>query len=362
MKSKSTGSEKSKGETRSIGAEFLVDVDEFINNVAGSFDENGSTNPSRFEDGKYKVAARGGKCTKAENHIIGPSGGGKSTLLNLFEGSNLTVLIKYCIDLERVCLGNEILLNPLLLFSDEPTSGLDSITALRIDGKTMMTTTHQPSGRLFIEFDKTYSMNPAEFPIDLANGNVNYKSFPTRFKVKFSPGIFWGFFPLFTAIFTFPRERAMLRKDLWACTYFLAILPIIVLVIVYLMVGLRPSYIAFSQICSLVSSGLGLIIGTAFMDVKKSVVLMTFMLSVGFFIRHQLEHNNVPFFMSWLRYISFNNYRSYQCRRSGSEPPFIRELRLARSGLEVGAMMAMIIGDRLVAYLSFRRMKIITVT
>lgn len=47
MKSKSTGSEKSKGETRSIGAEFLVDVDEFINNVAGSFDENGSTNPSR---------------------------------------------------------------------------------------------------------------------------------------------------------------------------------------------------------------------------------------------------------------------------------------------------------------------------
>ena len=47
MKSESTGSEKSKGETRSIGAEFLDDVDEFINNVAGSFDENSSTNPSR---------------------------------------------------------------------------------------------------------------------------------------------------------------------------------------------------------------------------------------------------------------------------------------------------------------------------
>ncbi|GAY39829.1 hypothetical protein CUMW_047420 [Citrus unshiu] len=235
----------------------------------------------------------------------------------------------------------------------------------------MMTTTHQPSGRLFIEFDKhTVAMNPAEFPIDLANGNVNDKSFPTRFKVKFSPG---SFFLLFTAIFTFPRERAMLRKDLWTCTYFLAILPIIFLVIVYLMVGLRPSYIAFSQnmltgfLCILAAQGLGLIIGTAFMDVKKaktlaSVVLMTFMLSVGFFIRHQLEHNNVPFFMSWLRYISFNNCRSYQYRRSGSEPPFIRELRLARSGLEVGAMMAMIIGDRLVAYLSLRRMKIITVT
>lgn len=47
MESESTCSEKSKGETRSIGAEFLVDVDEFINNIAGSFDENGSINPSK---------------------------------------------------------------------------------------------------------------------------------------------------------------------------------------------------------------------------------------------------------------------------------------------------------------------------
>lgn len=31
-----------------------------------------------------------------------------------------------------MCIGNEILLNPSLLFLDEPTSGLDSTTALRI--------------------------------------------------------------------------------------------------------------------------------------------------------------------------------------------------------------------------------------
>lgn len=33
---------------------------------------------------------------------------------------------------KRVCIGNEILLDPSLLFLDEPTSGLDSTTALRI--------------------------------------------------------------------------------------------------------------------------------------------------------------------------------------------------------------------------------------
>lgn len=33
---------------------------------------------------------------------------------------------------KRVCIGNEILLNPSLLFLDEPTSGLDSTTALII--------------------------------------------------------------------------------------------------------------------------------------------------------------------------------------------------------------------------------------
>lgn len=33
---------------------------------------------------------------------------------------------------KRVCIGNEIIMNPSLLFLDEPTSGLDSTTALRI--------------------------------------------------------------------------------------------------------------------------------------------------------------------------------------------------------------------------------------
>lgn len=66
--------------------------------------------------------------------------------------------------------------------------------------------------------------------------------------------VFWAFFPVFTAIFTFPQERAMLNKERAAdmyrlSAYFMArttsdlpldlLLPIIFLLIVYFMGGLR---------------------------------------------------------------------------------------------------------------------------
>ncbi|KAK9715931.1 hypothetical protein RND81_06G199400 [Saponaria officinalis] len=127
---------------------------------------------------------------------------------------------------KRVCIANEIIINPSLLFLDEPTSGLDSTTALRTvqmlqdiaeAGKTVITTIHQPSSRLFHKFDKlillgkgsllfygkaseamTYfssigcspliSMNPAEFLLDLANGNITDVTVPSELEDKVQIG------------------------------------------------------------------------------------------------------------------------------------------------------------------------------
>ncbi|XP_062025236.1 ABC transporter G family member 22-like isoform X2 [Rosa rugosa] len=595
----------------------------------------------KFQDVKYKVAAKGVKSSNANCilqgvtgsvhpgeilALMGPSGGGKTTLLNLLSGRaklnsgtityndqpytkslkqrigyvmqddllfpHLTVketltyaaLLRLPITLtknqkkeramhvinvlglercqdtiiggtfvrgvsggerKRVCIGNEILLNPSLLFLDEPTSGLDSTAAFRIlqmlhiiaeAGKTVVTTIHQPSSRIFSKFDKLIllgrgsslyfgkaseammyfssigyapliAMNPAEFLIDLANGNTNDKSFPTeledrrpsavdvheflveanqdrltkmenkkflnsvmmhhgenqmqgksylkpskatwceQFSILFRRGlkerrheylssmrvlqvistaiivgllwwhsnastpkhlhdqagilffisVFWAFFPLFTAIFTFPQERAILVKERSVemyklSSYFLArnisdlpldlLLPIVFLLIVYMMVGLKRTFAAFFEtmltifLSIVAAQGLGLSIGAAFIDLKKattlaSIIVMTFMLTGGFFIQ------KVPSVISWVRYISFNyhTYRlllkiQYGCSGSDSgsgtagyescESPFIKELRLDSGGMEVGAMMIMIIGYRLLAYLLLKTMKLRT--
>ncbi|KAK9134012.1 hypothetical protein Scep_013540 [Stephania cephalantha] len=117
---------------------------------------------------------------------------------------------------KRTSIGYEILIDPSLLLLDEPTSGLDSTSANRIlrilqgiaeAGRTVITTIHQPSSRMFRMFDKLLlisegcpvyygkaresmdyfssmrfipqiPMNPAEFLLDLATGQVNDISVP----------------------------------------------------------------------------------------------------------------------------------------------------------------------------------------
>ncbi|KXZ52591.1 hypothetical protein GPECTOR_9g636 [Gonium pectorale] len=64
---------------------------------------------------------------------------------------------------KRVSIGHELLINPSMLLLDEPTSGLDSTTALRLmhtlrslasGGRTIVTSIHQPSSRLYRQMDK----------------------------------------------------------------------------------------------------------------------------------------------------------------------------------------------------------------
>lgn len=63
---------------------------------------------------------------------------------------------------KRTSIGVELLINPSLIFLDEPTTGLDSTTAFNLirflnrlarSGRTVVTTIHQPSSEIFLEFD-----------------------------------------------------------------------------------------------------------------------------------------------------------------------------------------------------------------
>ncbi|RWW63034.1 hypothetical protein BHE74_00029806, partial [Ensete ventricosum] len=413
---------------------------------------------------------------------------------------------------KRVCIGNEIIINPSLLFLDEPTSGLDSTTALRIiqvlhgiakSGKTVVTTIHQPSSRLFHRFDKLILLGKGtEFLLDLANGNINDVTVPSvlEYKVQskdlesntrngkpspedvheylveayedrvadkqmrkilmplpisedlkatlssqkrdwgaswwqqysilfwrglnerrhdylswmritqvlaiavilgllwwkssstttrgledqagllFFISVFWGFFPVFTAIFTFPQERAMLTKeravDMYKLSaYFMArttsdlpldlILPIIFLLIVYFMAGLRQSiehffltmFVVFLSIIA--AQGLGLAIGASLMDIKKattlgSVIVMTFMLAGGFFVQR------VPVFISWLRYVSFNyhTYRLLLKVQYDRVPSSLNVTHLDNGVKEITALTVMVFAYRIMAYIFLRRMKL----
>ncbi|KAG5017658.1 hypothetical protein JHK82_023260 [Glycine max] len=117
---------------------------------------------------------------------------------------------------KRTCIGYEILVDHSLLLLDEPTSGLDSTAANKLlltllglaeARRTIITTIHQPSSRIFHIFDKLLisegypvcygkakdtmeyfsslrftpqiPMNPAEFLLDLATGQVNDIRVPT---------------------------------------------------------------------------------------------------------------------------------------------------------------------------------------
>ncbi|XP_019085573.1 PREDICTED: ABC transporter G family member 27-like [Camelina sativa] len=193
--------------------------------------------------------------------------------------------------------------------------------------------------------------------------------------------VFWGFFPVFTAIFTFPHVRAMLSKERESnmyrlSAYFVArttsdllldlILPVLFLVVVYFMAGLRLSAESFFLsvltvfLCIVAAQlGLGLEIGASLMDLKKattlaSVRVMTFMLAGGYFVKR------VKFQIAWICFMSFN-YHTYKLLVKVQYQEIMENVNgeEIESGIkEVSALVAMVIGYRLLAYLSLRRMKL----
>ncbi|KAJ4841206.1 ABC transporter G member 9 [Turnera subulata] len=429
---------------------------------------------------------------------------------------------------KRVSIGQEMLINPSLLFLDEPSSGLDSTTAQRIvstlwqlakGGRTIVMTIHQPSSRLFYMFDKvmllsegnplyfgegsqvmdyfssvgyapTILMNPADFLLDLANGvspnsdsqshsamvkqalvsaykdNIATKlkeqiqelsdhsqdgggakkfarwatTWWQQFTVLFKRGVkerrhesfagikimqvlavsvlcgllwwksgaanlqdkmgllffaagFWGFFPLFQAIFTFPQERKMLEKERSSGTYRLSsyfmsrmvsdmpmelVLPTCFLIITYWMAGLKSTAANFFQTLAvllfsvLVSNGLGLALGALVMDQKSattlgSVIMLSFLLAGGYYVQH------VPAFISWIKYISISNYTyklllgaqysvtdTYPCGDSGEvclvrDYPPIKHVGLDGQAVGAFALGIMLVAYRLIAYMALMR-------
>ncbi|KAF5931302.1 hypothetical protein HYC85_032175 [Camellia sinensis] len=74
-------------------------------------------------------------------------------------------------EMKRVSIGLEILTRPRLLFLDEPTSGLDSASAFSViqtlrnvarDGRTVISSIHQPSSEVFALFDDLFLLSGGE--------------------------------------------------------------------------------------------------------------------------------------------------------------------------------------------------------
>ncbi|KHN08925.1 ABC transporter G family member 9, partial [Glycine soja] len=204
---------------------------------------------------------------------------------------------------------------------------------------------------------------------------------------------FWSSMALFQAIFTFPQELTILKKERSSGMYRLSSyfmsrmvgdlpmelgLPTIFLAIVYWMAGLKPNvanfiYTMLSVFLNvLVSQGLGLAISAIVMEQKSastlaSVIMPTSILLGGYYNQH------VPKFIAWLKYFSTHYYvyhlvigsqygtsDTYPCSNGQclvAEHPVIKQVGLHLQGKITAALalFIMLIGFRLVAYLALMR-------
>lgn len=159
------------------------------------------------------------------------------------------------------------------------------------------------------------------------------KRFFDRISLVFYIMTFWPMITLFNGIMTFPTERAVLEKEraagtfrlsayfwakAWADAPLLLIFPALFMFICYPMAGMNPSFVAFlaflgSQLLAcMAGESVGLFIGVTVPDFEHALVLgtvsqITLILVSGYFIE------NVPVFMSWLKYVSLTYYAFEAC-------------------------------------------------
>ncbi|OVA12048.1 ABC transporter-like [Macleaya cordata] len=216
-----------------------------------------------------------------------------------------------------------------------------------------------------------------------------------RIGLLFFFSVFWGFFPLYNAVFTFPQERAMLIKERSSgmyrlSSYFLArtagdlpmelALPTAFVIIIYWMGGLKPDPTTFILsllvvlFSVLVSQSLGLAFGAILMDVKQattlaSVTTLVFLMAGGYYIQQ------IPPFIVWLKYLSFSFYcyklllgvqytdnDYYECSNGDFcrvvDFPAVKSMGLNHLWIDVCIMALMLVGYRLIAYLALHRVQV----
>ncbi|CAI0410170.1 unnamed protein product [Linum tenue] len=216
-----------------------------------------------------------------------------------------------------------------------------------------------------------------------------------RTALLFFFSVFWGFYPLYNAVFTFPQERRMLIKERASgmyhlSSYFLArtfgdlpldlALPTAFVFIIYWMGGLKPDPITFvlSLIVVLysvlVSQSLGLAIGAIVMEIKQattlaSVTTLVFLIAGGYYVQQ------IPPFIVWLKYLSYSYYcyklllgvqykedDYYECSKGVlcrvGDYPAIKSMGLNNLWMDVCVMALMLVGYRLIAYFALHRVQL----
>ncbi|KAK1438361.1 hypothetical protein QVD17_04169 [Tagetes erecta] len=215
-----------------------------------------------------------------------------------------------------------------------------------------------------------------------------------RVAMLFFFSVFWGFYPLYNAVFTFPQERRMLIKERSSgmyrlSSYFLArtigdlplelALPTAFTFILYWMGGLKPDPFTFVMSLLvvlynvLVAQSLGLAIGAILMDVKQattlaSVTTLVFLIAGGYYIQQ------IPPFIVWLKYLSYSYYcfklllgvqynenDLYQCSKGVychvADFPAVKSMGLTNLTVDLLIMAMMLVGYRLLAYIALQKVR-----